>query len=162
MTGAELYVALVAAIDEDELTAARAGDTTCHWEAQYIAPSDVSVGEYLGDEWIGDVAAISGDACGQFTANHIARHGPTRVLRDVVAYRRILELHKPGQPQHDEQGNYVGMADRRCGEHRPTIDRAWCSVCEEWCYPHDPCERCPDPVPEELRILAGIYWIEVP
>jgi hypothetical protein len=26
-------------------------------------------------------------------------------------------------------------------EHRPTIARAWCFACSEWCYPHDLCVR---------------------
>lgn len=46
--------------------------------------------------------------------------------------------------------SWGGRDDRECGEHRPTINRAWCFDCSEWCYPHSPCVRCEVP---ELRAI---------
>lgn len=33
-------------------------------------------------------------------------------------------------------------ADRRCGEHRPGLGRAWCYNDGEWCYENEPCRGC--------------------
>ena len=41
-----------------------------------------------------------------------------------------------------DEAVWEGRPDRECGEHRTTIDRAWCLACGEWCYPDEPCARC--------------------
>lgn len=70
------------------------------------------------------------------TADHIALHDPARVLREVEAKRRILDLH--------------GCAGRKVGEGYPADGFAWCATCgsgEEHEYPTPwPCVT--------LRLLA--------
>lgn len=59
--------------------------------------------------------------------------------------------HVGGTKQHPEivglagvwpfTSNWEGVSGSSC-EHRTTGERAWCSTCQEWCYPHSPCIRC--------------------
>lgn len=43
----------------------------------------------------------------------------------------------------DSGGNFLGFADRDCGEHRTVGEhRAWCFDCHEWCSATSPCVRC--------------------
>lgn len=69
-------------------------------------------------------------------AEHIARHNPARVLVDIAAKRRIVELHTP-----DSEGNC-----ETCG----TGQRSW--------GPGDPGEFDPTPWPcRTIRVLASVY-----
>lgn len=41
---------------------------------------------------------------------------------------------------------FEGHDGRECGEHRTTGPRAWCSNCQEWCYPGILCRGCELPL----------------
>lgn len=47
-------------------------------------------------------------------------------------------------PTYEIGGCFTHHDGSRCGEanHRTTGDRAWCSSCGEWCYPHHGCVGC--------------------
>lgn len=47
---------------------------------------------------------------------------------------------------------WLGFDNRECGEHRPLIERAWCSQCREYCYQQSPCKGCELPL---LRALIA-------
>lgn len=92
-----------------------------------------------------------------YPAAHIRRWEPARVLAECEAKRRIIEANRPGRPECDDLGNYTGMADRQCGDHRTTGQRAWCHDCSEWCYPTSPCVRCPNSAPTVLSLMSLPY-----
>lgn len=89
----DLIEKLKAAIAEDERIALATGST--EWEA-HVYLGDGSVREAANDCLIAahrevyPECAISMDGD---DARHIARHDPARVLREVAAKRKILELH---------------------------------------------------------------------
>jgi len=65
----------------------------------------------------------------------------------------------PSVPQgaDDETPAWAGVADRECGEHRPTTWRAWCFACSEWCYENAPCRGCELPsLRAEVERLRGL------
>src|SRR5690606_23790335 len=41
---------------------------------------------------------------------------------------------------------FEGHDGRECGEHHTTGPRAWCSNCQEWCYPGILCRGCELPL----------------
>jgi hypothetical protein len=51
-----------------------------------------------------------------------------------------------------------------CGcetEHRPTIGRAWCFACSEWCYPSSLCVRGEVEVFREFITMVALGdWVE--
>ena len=50
----------------------------------------------------------------------------------------------PAPEPHPER--FEGHDGRECGEHRTTGPRAWCSNCQEWCYPGILCRGCELPL----------------
>ncbi|MFD9564369.1 DUF6221 family protein [Streptomyces sp. NPDC059994] len=111
MTGGPMEF-LTNCLDEDELAARKAAALCgCHPEAPDWRFSDGStdgriliVGDphpdirrKLGRRW-------NGTYDGLFTAEHIVRHDPARVLREVEAKRRLLAVHRP----------YVDEPDQAC------------------------------------------------
>lgn len=80
----DLVSFLCARLDEDERTArAPLGDHAASWTLPSSAVVDTGAAD-LGDE------IHTGDAR---LAEHIARHDPARVLREVEAARRVLDRH---------------------------------------------------------------------
>lgn len=127
---------LLARLDEDERIA-RAVTSTPWRRGTGTAAAEG------GEGWDQDVVwrtfEVEGDA-GLYTddeddAAHIARHNPARVLREVEAKRRLVELHEqvPGTP----------------GAYQKDAPATGCKVCHEWdgvTYAGGDCET--------LRLLA--------
>lgn len=76
---------------------------------------------------------------------------PEEITGAIEAAIKLEEKH-PAEPQFDDGDHFIGHSRRRCGEHRTTGPRAWCSDCSEWCYPEEPCVRCA-PEPDPARAL---------
>jgi hypothetical protein len=56
----------------------------------------------------------------------------------------------------DKDGNFLGHEPCRCGDnHRTTGERAWCSPCQEWCYPDDGCRGCKPDVDDLMEQVAA-------
>lgn len=80
--------------------------------------------------------------------NHITRHAPARVLRQVAAHQKILELH---------QIDYTAFRYNIYGEPQRA---GWvCSVCSE-CVDGEP-QRGDGPACPTVVLLAEAYGIEV-
>ena len=63
------------------------------------------------------------------TTEHIARHDPARVLAEVEAKRRILEIHKVVGGWEDEDGQDIGLGCDECGYSAEYSDRGgWCET----------------------------------
>ncbi len=106
---------LRARLDEDE----RGARATSPWPWRPTAEGDeVLSARVAGDDALldEDLVVASGHALSsnQVRANvqHVARHDPARVLADVAAKRRIVELHVAVAPG--------------------TVDDPWCAVCADW------------------------------
>ena len=86
----DLIEFLRARLDEDEANARAAGSAP--WEA-FERDADWHIGEIDGSH----VALVGRVSWPRTTAEaeHIARHDPARVLREVEAKRRILAMHGP-------------------------------------------------------------------
>ncbi|MFB4273051.1 DUF6221 family protein [Nonomuraea sp. GTA35] len=85
---------LRARVDEDEKTALTVpvGEPLCHPPAHWLPGADPG-GE---KRWVmGTFKDI--DAHTVEAAEHIARHDPARVLREVEAKRQLLDRHMPGE-----------------------------------------------------------------
>lgn len=52
----------------------------------------------------------------------------------------------PTAGSNDGEERFEGHDSRECGEHRTTGPRAWCSNCQEWCYPGILCRGCELPL----------------
>jgi hypothetical protein len=97
----DLIEFLRARIDEDAEVAASADDGP--WWVEDTSP------RHWGEERDAEVACSQGkvamlgyDRSGGVNAEHIARHDPARVLREVEAKRRVLDRHHAGvRYEHD-------------------------------------------------------------
>lgn len=103
---------LWARLDEDEQVARRA--TAGRWA--WIDPGGrhkIALVAVIATDWQMVVPSGSGDVYpSRWDADHIARHDPARVLREVEAKRRIVELHSETELQNDEGENVgAGCAD---------------------------------------------------
>ncbi|MCX4993825.1 DUF6221 family protein [Streptomyces longwoodensis] len=88
----ELVAWLRAQLDEDERTAQAASPGPWYVNAEHdevMAVDDVTVAEGF---------ALSGRQL-RATVDHIARHDPARVLREIDTKRRLLDLHRPYVPE---------------------------------------------------------------
>lgn len=134
MSAISLVEFLAARLDEDEAIARQA--IAPDWE---VAPEDrFRVQVVPAEDAAGRTSAIA-VAVG-YEGNHIARHDPARVLREVAAMRRILVRHKPVGPS----------------RYRTVRDELNCEGCG-WEGEHgDPVTENIDECPE-LRDLASIY-----
>ncbi|MGY1439556.1 DUF6221 family protein [Streptomyces reniochalinae] len=126
MTG-DLVAFLRARLDEDE-QAARA----TMWEgsgnrADWSLPASATVGTGEDEFYAGD----------RTVAAHIARHDPARVLAEVDAKRRIIELHHVVGGWQDEDGNDHGDGCGECGHSEEYSDRdGWCETLRLLALPH--------------------------
>lgn len=140
----ELILFLRARLDEDEQIAQDADEQSA-WRA----------GTDVGDEY--NVAVVTTQTgqpvarCGveylengEGRAEHIARHDPVRVLAEVEAKRRIIELHELV---------FVGHTNHR-GE--PVSDPYGCRICDDWdgmILPGGPCSTL---------LLLALPWRDHP
>lgn len=140
----ELTAFVRARLDEDE-AAARAGArrTGMPWRAE---PQPGTPGGLVLDE-----IGLVGSTGGLYAAEHIARHDPARVLREVAAKRALLSLHAV-HSEPERWGDHPDPALRR----QPTGHTAyWCSVCDyDRDYGHigGREEGC-----QTLRLLAAVW-----
>jgi predicted NAD-dependent protein-ADP-ribosyltransferase YbiA (DUF1768 family) len=124
---------LRARLDEDEALAREAPEGPWHIGNAVDPTKTCNVHTFPG-------ARLVADGLNWLVAEHIARHNPARVLRDIEARRALLALHEP----HQQPGRYSDVNDRA----------TWmtcCSMCQvdmvqegDW-----PCET--------LRLLALSY-----
>lgn len=60
---------------------------------------------------------------------HAFRHDPVRVLREVEAKRRTLEIHRVSGGWEDEDGHDIGLGCDECGYSAEYCDRGgWCET----------------------------------
>lgn len=90
----DLVQFLRARYDEDEQAARAVGYERIEtgeymWNSKYLLLQSGAGGESKA------TAEFDGDL-----ADHIARHDPARVLREVEAKRRLLDLHEPGTQEY--------------------------------------------------------------
>jgi hypothetical protein len=84
----DLAAFISARLDEDEAAAgAGARRVGMPWRAE---PQLGTPGGLVIDD-----LGLVGSTGGRYAAEHIARHDPARVLREVAAKRKILDHHKP-------------------------------------------------------------------
>ncbi|MDH6282858.1 DUF6221 family protein [Prescottella agglutinans] len=117
--------------------------------------------EFEGEPWTADEgsvdcihpcnrATVVEGAASPAVADHIARHDPARVLREVQARRRILARHREVREGDDYWGFMWSWVSDERGESQP------CCGCGASGDPDSPnvehIEDCP-----ELRDLAAIY-----
>jgi len=118
----DLVAFLTARLDEDEQIA-RAADGGPKWFVgrKWNVYAEPSVG-YASD--LDDVAVDDGDLVVYGNAlpysEHIARHGPARVLREVEVKRRILARYQETAPSPTPWGS-TGWADARTQEIHETL-----------------------------------------
>lgn len=91
----ELIAKLNAALDEDERVALSTHDADEPWSVEPFQPTEP--GGLPGSTWVvngpdgeNGVAVVQGS----FRANHIVRHDPARVLRQVAAIRKVLAAYQ--------------------------------------------------------------------
>jgi hypothetical protein len=115
----DLVAFLRARLDEDEGAARMAAapawflGSTEHDDkrsVRYTGPSTL----HPGQEWDYFIA----DHVDLADANHMARHDPARVLREVAAKRAILARHRPWWDDYVD-GDGIERATRECRECRP-------------------------------------------
>jgi hypothetical protein len=69
-------------------------------------------------------------------APHIARHDPARVLADVAAKRKIVEMHRPQYVSDDPDKHYgshyevIGSREILVRDEEPHLPN-WCRTCQE-------------------------------
>jgi hypothetical protein len=109
----DLIAFLKARIDEDEAAARAATDGPWRadpYDAMSTQPSDWFVGAPAGTVGIFPI-----DYSGPSNAAHIARHDPARVLREVEAKRRTIEVlvrrYKASKPGMAEGAHFVMLMD---------------------------------------------------
>lgn len=110
----DLVAFLRARLNEDERTARRAGDSF-----RQVGETGVIVATE------GDRAEECASAYWAGVAEHIVRHDPARVLREVEAKRGVLELHAPR-----ERGDGCVVCD-------DGNDSCGCLSGPNWSYPCD-------------------------
>lgn len=162
MTGVDIHAFNLARLAEDEAVALDAIHevTDGHWT--YRPPTAHPHGAYKVTDSLGYSLTEGYDVESDpwWTCEHIARHDPARVLREVAAKRRVLERHRPAS--HPNYRFYdtdpivytcvgCGYDTNSCGEHEPRAEDI---------------NDCP-----ELRDIAAIYadhedyapkWSETP
>ena len=122
---------LTARYDEEE-AAAKACQSPSPWKAATHPSDHWIVTDATGDALIYDEGTPTLEE-----AAHIARHDPARVLREVEAKRKIVELHRP------DPAEYID-AD---GDDRSSVD---CWTCETGGVPDSwPCPT--------IRAAAAVY-----
>jgi len=127
---------LTARLGEEEAAANAA--TPGPWKTDDPLMSDF-VGSQPGKHYVADCSVGTGYRSGSIQdADHIARHDPARVLREVVAGRRVLERHRVAT------GDDLGVRTGSC---------YGCGTTGEF---SDPRTRKIDDCPE-LRDLAAPY-----
>lgn len=145
----DLVVFYAARLDEDEQAAREAtpGPWRVDSEPLFSGLHRVVTTDYhedlaTGNE-TGDVVVAGDDVGGTDLkdAEHIARHDPARVLREVKAKRRIIEIHKLEVAKDPARFNQL------TGEQLPDVYEVNCAVCG-WAT-DDPTSGC-----ETLRLLA--------
>ncbi len=137
----DLIEFLTARLDEDEAVAKAAIELApLPWQRSYGEDGDARWLDILGGEGTSVVETESGaNGPSLDVAEHIARHDPARVLREVEAGRRILARHRPN-PQ---WADIVALADACMG----------CGVTGPYDDPNtEHMDQCP-----ELRDLASAY-----
>lgn len=117
---------IAARLDEDEAVARYAAPGP--WE-RYDQDASVhcAYGSPFDGEQIATAYGIAAQDDAQQTADHIARHDPARVLRDVTAHRRILDRYLAALPHTVHQaGIAVGLKAVACiyADH-PDFDPNW-------------------------------------
>lgn len=113
---------LNARLDDDEQTAR---DATCHGRWGWHIPNETTV-LVFDDQTRADVAhAFRGEP----DAEHIARHDPARVLREVEAKRQIIATHVTFGGFQDEEETDHGHGCQECGWNAEYSDRGgWCTT----------------------------------
>jgi hypothetical protein len=83
-------------VDEDEQTALAATPGRWHWvDPGGKIKQALVADEYRDGRWSMVLPCANGDAFPSvYDAEHIARHGPARVLREVAAKRQIMLIHR--------------------------------------------------------------------
>ncbi len=125
-------------LGEDEAAAKAAGGV--QWEVGGHNRRIVAAPWEPGDRWGQPeyiAAFVAQDPLADACRNHIVRHDPARVLREVEAKRRIMARHRVGDPAY-------GWPPRSC---------EGCGEVGEICEPRvKDIDQCP-----ELRDLASAY-----
>ena len=104
---------LSARLDEDEAVAKAAGGSGP--DGQWARHED-EVGTGYGHLYDvgGDVVVYDEGAPGDLEFDHIARHDPARVLREVAAKRAVIEVYEAAAASDDPKVDYsIGMATMR-------------------------------------------------
>lgn len=84
---------LTACLDEDERIARAVEDRSAPWDGQWVADGDNAVRTFNGHV----LFYGHGGPLKPGLVEHVARHDPARVLREIDAKRRILNtLHEEG------------------------------------------------------------------
>jgi hypothetical protein len=131
---ADLVAFLRARLDDDERVACAAteGDG---WQTQRPlsgrwTPGDGVPGSGSVEDETGDIVVYDEGSPSEAQAAHIARHDPARVLREVEAKRRIVDLH-------------AGPHECSTYDHRGDVDAC------TWVIEPEECST--------LRLLASVY-----
>lgn len=145
---ADLVQWLTACLDEDERIAREApsaigsaGHSDGAWadpQARWVADHHLVMRRPLtGDEEVrivADCAAFGGPPA----AVHIAAHDPARVLREVDAKRRIVEIHRVVGGFEDEDMTDLGSGCSECGYPAEYGDRGgWCETLRLLALPYE-------------------------
>ena len=86
---------LAARLDEDEAAAKAVEDRSEPWTGRWQPRERNALETYNG--WVLAVSVPIGGDFAPGVVEHIARHDPARVLREVEAGRAILAAHLPGE-----------------------------------------------------------------
>jgi hypothetical protein len=129
MNATDLIEKIRAALDEDERVATEAcdrdsgewfdGDDCNVWRAEELYPHDDVEQHQL---------VAYGMVKGQ--PEHMARHDPARVLRQVAAMRKILELHQPVKVMNNDGVRVIGYECRVCFDNHDGINNL--SNMQDW------------------------------
>ncbi|MFT2014606.1 DUF6221 family protein [Streptomyces sp. 796.1] len=117
-------------LDEDEAAARAASPGPWHVNAEadeVLAVDGITVC---------DGFALSGRQL-RATTEYIARHDPARVLAEVDAKRRILDIHQVTSYDNSESGADEGYGCRECGWSAEYSDQGgWCETLRLLALPH--------------------------
>jgi hypothetical protein len=144
---------LRAQLDDDERSVAAILRRHPNWRVDPEPWGSIQMG-VIDDQCDGVAYAL-----GSYAAEHIARHDPARVLREVASLRKIIDEHQPEwqtvEWDHDQNGKGHALCCRRCqnAEHStwsPPIGQAY-GLPDGFVTPYvlAPCTT--------LRLLAAIF-----
>ena len=107
-------------LDEDEriARAATSGPWTLDDESYpETVYSAAKVDVVAGGRWGGEASVFESTA----DAQHIVRHDPARVLREIDAKRKLLALHEPGETEYVDGDVCMVCSERGEGPYYPCV-----------------------------------------